>query len=332
MNAVNKNELIGRKASAYAPASTGNVSVGFDLLGAALVRIDQQPLGDTVHVEFSQQDEMINSGEFAHVCPTDKMQNLAWIAYVLFRSKLSNSDEYPAVKMELVKSLPVGSGLGSSACSVVASLTALNRLFELPYTDQALLTLMGEVEAGASGDLHYDNVAPSYFGGLQLMSPHESAPVINLPNPDSWYWVVAFPGFSLPTKEAREVLPKQVDKSVAIYNAQYLSAFVAYLYQGEQTLAAKTIKDVIAEPYRADLIAGFKSSKQHLLEQGALAVGISGAGPTLFALTSDLAQAEKYKNYLEQNYIQQEENQANKGFVHICQCAIQGAKDIELSN
>jgi homoserine kinase len=326
MNAVVKNELIGRKASAYAPASTGNVSVGFDLLGAALIRVDKQPLGDSVYVEFTEQDELVNSGEFAHVCPDDKMQNLAWIAYVLFRSKLADESGYPAVKMELVKSLPVGSGLGSSACSVVASLTALNRLFDFPYSDQELLVLMGEVEAGASGDLHYDNVAPSYFGGLQLMSPHQDAPVINLPNPDSWYWVVAFPGFSLPTKEAREVLPKQVDKSVAIFNAQYLSAFVAYLYQGEQTLAAKTIKDVIAEPYRADLIAGFKTSKQYLLTQEALAVGISGAGPTLFALTTDLSKAQQYKEYLEQNYIL-----ADKGFVHICQCAIQGAKDIQLS-
>jgi len=326
---VINNQLIGRKASAYAPASTGNVSVGFDLLGAALIRLDQKPLGDTVHVEFTEQDQLINSGEFAHVCPQDKMQNLAWIAYVLFRAKLANNGSYPAVKMELVKSLPVGSGLGSSACSVVASLTALNRLFDFPYSDQQLLTLMGEVEAGASGDLHYDNVAPSYFGGLQLMSPHDDpkiAPVIKLPNPDSWYWVVAFPGFSLPTKEAREVLPKQVDKSVAIDNAQYLAAFVAYLYQGEQTLAAKTIKDVIAEPYRADLIAGFKTSKDYLLQQDALAVGISGAGPTLFALTTDLAKAQQYKDYLEQHYLEQ----AGKGFVHICQCATQGAKDIQL--
>ena len=321
-----KTDLIGRKASAYAPASTGNVSVGFDLLGAALIRVDQKPLGDTVHVEFAEQDQLINSGEFAHVCPDDKNQNLAWIAYTLFKGKLNDPEQFPAVKMELVKSLPVGSGLGSSACSVVAGLTALNRLFDFPFTDQELLVLMGEVEAGASGDLHYDNVAPSYFGGLQLMSPHQDAPVINLPNPDSWYWVVAFPGFSLPTKEAREVLPKQVDKSVAIDNAQYLAAFVAYLYQGEQTLAAQTIKDVIAEPYRADLIAGFKTSKQYLLAQDALAVGISGAGPTLFALTTDLTKANQYKEYLEQNYIL-----ADKGFVHICQCATLGAKDIQVS-
>lgn len=319
--------LLGKKASAYAPASTGNVSVGFDLLGAALVRVDGGSLGDTVHVEFAEQEAMSNSGSHAHVCPADKEQNLAWQAYQLFRSKLDEQAQakFPPVAMELVKSLPVGSGLGSSACSVVAALTALNRLFDNYFDDNELLLLMGEVEAGASGSLHYDNVAPSYFGGLQLMSPHPERPIIHLPNPESWYWVVAFPGFSLPTKEAREALPKQYDKAVAIENAQVLSAFVAYLYQGQEQLAANTIKDVIAEPYRAELIKGFSESKQALLEQGALAVGISGAGPTLFALTQEPAQAEQFKQYLEQNYIEQ------TGFVHVCKCAELGAKELDVT-
>lgn len=321
--------LIGRSASAYAPASTGNVSVGFDLLGAALSRIDGEQLGDTVHVTFTEQASMTNSGAFAHVCPDNAEDNLAWQAYLLFLSRLKFEDQtrFPAVSMELVKSLPVGSGLGSSACSVVASLTALNRLFDNYFSDEELMVLMGEVEAGASGDLHYDNVAPSYFGGLQLMSPQQDDPVVHLPTPKEWYWVVAFPGFSLPTKEAREVLPKQYDKSVTIENAQHLAAFVAYLYQGKESLAAATIKDVIAEPYRASLIEGFAENKSALIEQGALAVGISGAGPTMFALTPDLEKAEQFKRHLEQNYIK-----PDGGFVHVCRCAEQGAKQIELSN
>ena len=316
--------LLGKKASAFAPASTGNVSVGFDLLGAALTPIDGQQLGDTVHVEFAEQASLVNSGEFARVCPADKEQNLAWQAYQLFLSKVDAAEQFPPVAMELVKSLPVGSGLGSSACSVVAALTALNRLFEHYFDDNELMLLMGEVEAGASGSLHYDNVAPSYFGGLQLMSPQIEQPIIHLPTPKSWYWVVAFPGFSLPTKEAREALPKQYDKADAIRNAQHLAAFTALLFQGQEVNAAKVIKDVMAEPYRAELIDCFSQTKQSLLNQGALAVGISGAGPTLFAVTNDLSQAENFKQYLQQNYINSE------GFVHICKCADLGAKTIEL--
>lgn len=319
--------LLGKKASAYAPASTGNVSVGFDLLGAALERVDGELLGDTVHVEFAEHESMVNSGSYSHVCPEDKEQNLAWQAYQLFRAKLEPQAQakFPPVAMELVKSLPVGSGLGSSACSVVAALTALNRLFDDYFDDTQLLHLMGEVEAGASGALHYDNVAPSYFGGMQLMAPRQQQPIIHLPNPDQWYWVVAFPGFSLPTKEARAALPAVYDKATAIENAQHLAAFVAYLYQDQQTLAAETIKDVIAEPYRAKLINGFTANKTALLEQGALAVGISGAGPTLFALTDDLVKAEQYQQYLQQNYIEQ------TGFVHVCKCAHVGAKDIDVT-
>lgn len=315
---------LGKKASAFAPASTGNVSVGFDLLGAALKPIDEDiKLGDKVTVEFSEQNEMLNSGTHAHVCPQNENENLAWIAYQHFIEALPNANQYPAVKMILEKNLPVGSGLGSSACSVVASLAALNKLFNFPFSDEQLLVLMGQVEAGASGDLHYDNVAPSYFGGIQLMTSNSDSPVLSLPVPPNWYWVVAFPGFSLPTKEAREVLPSQYSKKDVIENAQNLATFIAYLYQGEEQLAARAIKDVVAEPYRNKLITNFDKSKQHLLSNGALSVGISGAGPTLFAITTKLSDAENYKQYLEQEYINEH------GFVHICQCSDLGAKNLK---
>jgi len=314
--------LLGAKATAFAPASSGNLSVGFDLLGAALCRIDGKELGDRVNVEFAQSDELVNSGDYAHVCPQDPEQNLVWQAYRLFRRGLAE-DTYPKVKMELVKSLPVGSGLGSSACSVVASLTALNRLFDFPYTDAALLQLMGEVEAGASGSLHYDNVAPSYFGGLQLMTKNTEQPVLALPNPSSWYLVVAFPGFSFPTKKAREILPENYAKQEVIANAQNLALFTAHLYRGEEALAARAICDVVAEPYRGPLIEGFIKAKLALTQQGALAVGISGAGPTLFAVTTQLEQAQAFSEYLSQEYIQ-----SSEGFVHICQVAEQGAKQL----
>lgn len=314
---------VGDSATAFAPASSGNVSVGFDLLGAALVRVDGGELGDRVNVEFSEHESLSNSGDYAHVCPADAEQNLAWQAYRLFRSRLTE-DNYPAVKMELVKSLPVGSGLGSSACSVVASLTALNRLFQTPFSDNELLLMMGEIEAAASGDLHFDNVAPSYFGGLQLMSSDAKEPVLSLPLPDSWYVVVAFPGFAFPTKQAREILPKQYDKAVVIENAQNLSSFVTQLYKGEQVKAAKAIKDVVAEPYRGALIKGFVQARDELQNQGALAVGISGAGPTLFCVTTCANQAEQFEQYLKKHYLQSEQ-----GFAHICKVAPNGAKHLD---
>lgn len=316
--------VLGKKAAAFAPASTGNVSVGFDLLGAALRPVDGTLLGDKVTVEFTQEEQLFNKGKYHYVCPRDNEQNLAWIAYRHFIKALALAEPAPNVTLTLEKNLPVGSGLGSSACSVVASLTALNKLFDFPFSDEQLLVLMGQVEAGASGDLHYDNVAPSYFGGLQLMTRSAENPVISLPVPPNWYWVVAFPGFSLPTKEAREVLPVQYSKKDVILNAQNLATFVAYLYQGEEKSAAQSIEDVVAEPYRATLINKFTEVKQSLLGLGALAVGISGAGPTLFCITMNEKDAKSYQTYLEDNYINEQ------GFVHICHCSELGAKSLRV--
>lgn len=321
MSAANiNNSLMGRKASAYAPASTGNVSVGFDLLGAALIRIDQQPLGDSVYVEFTEQDQLINSGEFAHVCPQDKMQNLAWIAYVLFRSKLANHDNYPAVKMELVKSLPVGSGLGSSACSVVAALAALNAFYQYPFDKMTMLKLMGEMEAQISGSLHYDNVAPCYLGGLQLMLPDAENVTRTLPGFEQCFYIMAYPGIEVSTKAAREVLPKSYSRSDAISFAQNLASFVDACHRQDLKQAFANFIDVIAEPYRCHLLPGFEKSREHLLAQGCLAVGISGSGPTLFAVCDNQEKAQDLAQWLEQNYLQTE-----LGFVHVCQLDQEGA-------
>lgn len=73
------------------------------------------------------------------------------------------------VAMTLEKNMPIGSGLGSSACSVVAALMAMNEHCGKPLNDTRLLALMGELEGRISGSIHYDNVAPCFLGGMQLM-------------------------------------------------------------------------------------------------------------------------------------------------------------------
>jgi homoserine kinase len=65
--------------------------------------------------------------------------------------------------------MPIGSGLGSSACSVVAALVAMNEFCGKPLNETRMLALMGEMEGRISGSIHYDNVAPCYLGGMQLM-------------------------------------------------------------------------------------------------------------------------------------------------------------------
>ncbi|NCO72278.1 MULTISPECIES: homoserine kinase [Shewanella] len=295
----------------YAPASMGNVGVGFDLLGAALAPIDGSLLGDRVIISSAVSGISYSQvGEWAHKLPADGKDNIVYQCAEFFLDKLQRHD---GVTICLEKNLPVGSGLGSSASSVVAALYALNEHFGLPFDQQALLALMGEFEGKISGSVHYDNVAPCYLGGMQLMLNSDKQACATIPSFDNWYWVVAYPGISLSTAKMRALLPLQYDKSVAIDFGRYLSAFVHASYQQDAVLAIEMLKDVLAEPYRAAAIPGYTDARAALTDLGMLTTGISGSGPTLFSVTDDLATAEKAKVWLMEHYISEP-----GGFAHIC--------------
>lgn len=106
------------------------------------------------------------------------------------------------VAMTLEKNMPIGSGLGSSACSVVAALMAMNEHCGKPLNDTRLLALMGELEGRISGSIHYDNVAPCFLGGMQLMIEENDIISQQVPWFDEWLWVLAYPGIKVSTAEA----------------------------------------------------------------------------------------------------------------------------------
>lgn len=307
----------------YAPASMGNVGVGFDLLGAALAPIDGSLLGDRVTIEAAGTGiELTLSGPWADKLPQEPQDNIVYQCAEFFLEQANVSAN--GLKLNLEKNLPVGSGLGSSASSVVAALYALNEFFDAPYAEQDLLKLMGDFEGKISGSVHYDNVAPSYLGGMQLMLEAADRICDSIPAFDSWYWVVAYPGISLSTAKMRELMPEQYDKATAIDFGRYLSAFVHASYQQNQELAIAVLKDVLAEPYRASSIPGYEQARQSLGELGMLASGISGSGPTLFSVTQDLETAKQAKALLEQDYLSQD-----GGFAHICKLDMQGTRRVD---
>ncbi|KQN60933.1 MULTISPECIES: homoserine kinase [Rahnella] len=302
----------------YAPASIGNVSVGFDVLGAAVSPVDGTLLGDCVSVEAATEFSLKSEGKFVSKLPDRMEDNIVYQCWQRFCQEIGK--EVP-VAMTLEKNMPIGSGLGSSACSVVAGLMAMNEFCGKPLSENQMLSLMGELEGRISGSVHFDNVAPCYLGGIQLMLEELDIISQNVPSFDDWLWVMAYPGIKVSTAEARAILPAQYRRQDCISHGRYLAGFIHACHTQQPALAAKLMKDVIAEPYRTRLLPGFAEARTAAEEIGALACGISGSGPTLFAVCNDSATAKRMADWLQAHYLQNDE-----GFVHICRLDTAGAR------
>ncbi|WP_313689264.1 homoserine kinase [Pantoea sp.] len=304
----------------YAPASIGNVSVGFDVLGAAVSPVDGTLLGDCVSVAAADSFSLVNEGRFVSKLPANPQENIVYQCWQRFCEAIGK--EVP-VAMTLEKNMPIGSGLGSSACSVVAGLMAMNEFCGKPLNDTELLALMGELEGRISGSVHYDNVAPCFLGGVQLMIEEDGIISQPVPSFDEWLWVMAYPGIKVSTAEARAILPAQYRKQDIIKHGRLLGGFIHACHTGQPALAAKLMQDVVAEPYRTKLLPGFAEARKAAADIGALACGISGSGPTLFAVCNEMATAQRMADWLSQHYLQNEE-----GFVHICRLDTAGARKL----
>ena len=304
----------------YAPASTGNFTVGFDLLGAAFEPLSCELFGDVLEI-LSEQSEMSLSivGRYVHQLPADSSDNLVLRCFTAFEQKVGR--RLPRLALRLHKNLPVGSGLGSSACSIVVACFAFNDYFGQPLTKTQLLQLMAEAEGGVSGSVHYDNVAPSYFGGLQLMLPGSAQICRSIPWFEHWRVVLCYPGTVLSTKAARDVLPKHLSLSDSIAFAGMLSRFVSACYAADEADASTALQDLVAEPARKTLIPELAGIRAALEAQEVLHVGISGAGPTLFALCKDDQQAQLAADYLSRHYAKNED-----ATTQICRLSLSGAR------
>lgn len=307
----------------YAPASTGNVSVGFDLLGAAFEPVDGSLLGDVleIHGEAAELSLTI-SGRYVHQLPVADTDNLVTQAFYAFEQALGKT--LPRLRLHLQKNLPVGSGLGSSACSIVVAFFAFNDYFGQPFSQPQLLKLMAVAEGGVSGSVHYDNVAPSYLGGLQLMLPDSPQVCRALPWFNQWQVVLCYPGTVLSTKMARSVLPQQLPLAQGIQFAGALSRFISALYSNDEQDAALALQDWIAEPARLPLLPELLPLRQALQAQGVLHLGISGAGPTLFAVCSCDATAQQAAVYLQTHYAKNQD-----ALTVVCRLAATGARVLE---
>ena len=305
-----------------APASTGNFTVGFDLLGLALQPVDGSLLGDVLDIESEAASPGLRiSGRYAHQLPSDARENLIVTCLDAFAARIGR--RLPELSLHLHKNLPVGSGLGSSACSIVTACYGFNTYFGHPLPQTELLQLMAECEGGVSGSVHYDNVAPSLLGGLQLMLPGSTEVCRALPWFDHWRVVICYPGTVISTRAARDVLPAQVPRADAVEYAGLLARFISALYARDEAEALDSLKDVMAEPRRLALMPELPVLRALFAEAGIPHLGISGSGPTLFAVCIGDAQAESAADLFRRHY---EKNP--DAMTHVCEMAEHGARSV----
>ena len=279
-----------KSVTAFAPASIGNVGVGFDMLGLAIEGVGdrveaRRTAGDGVRIaEVRGLDGAIHP-DLSNVVE----ENTAGVAA---RALWDAAGESGGVELVVRKGVPLQSGMGSSAASAVAGVVAVNALLESPRALSTLLPYALEGEQIASGTLHADNVAPSLLGGLILSPPVLSPLTLALPAPGGLSSVLVHPDLLVNTAESRRSLAPTCTMEQWLAQQGYLAGFIAGLHAGDFPLIAACLEDVIIEPQRAASVPCFPAAKEAAMAAGALGSSLSGSGPSIFALCeNDRAEA-----------------------------------------
>ena len=264
----------------FAPASISNLGPGFDVLGIAI----RKP-GDFVVAERCKKPGLFFTLDSpVDDIPTSGRENVAGHVASLMLRELKPGF---GIRMTLQKKMPLGSGLGSSGASSVASAVAVNALLTKPLPKTDLLRFAVEGERKASGSPHADNVAPSLLGGLCLIRSYRPLDVLQLPISSRLTWIVVHPHLVVKTKHARSVLPESLKLSTAIQQWGNVGGLTAGLILGNETFLRKCIDDNVAEPVRARFIPGFHEVQSAAMRAGAVGCSISGSGPSLFAIATN---------------------------------------------
>ncbi|MEG5034351.1 homoserine kinase [Microcoleus sp. AT3-D2] len=266
------------------PATTANLGPGFDCIGAALSLYNRFQFS-RLEPSATEKLKITVTGEEAAKVKTDD-SNLAYQAFLKLYDRLNQSP--PPVAIHIDMQVPLARGLGSSATAIVGGLVGTNELAGAPLSQVEVMQLAIELEG------HPDNVVPALLGGCRLAAsntPSGSWEICDIPWHPNIVPVVAIPDFELSTAEARKVLPADYSKADAIFNAAHLGLLVRALETGNENWLRCALQDKIHQPYRQSLIKGYEAVQQAALNAGAYEMVISGAGPTLLALT-DVANAE----------------------------------------
>ncbi|MGB3637894.1 MAG: homoserine kinase [Rivularia sp. (in: cyanobacteria)] len=259
------------------PATTANLGPGFDCIGAALSLYNELKF---IREQVNPNKKLVitvTGSESAKVA-TDE-SNLIYQAFVKFFQHIQQSP--PPIKIEIKLGVPLARGLGSSATAIVGGLIGANVLAG------EILTLSEVMELAITIEGHPDNVVPALLGGCRLAATSDKGwEICDIPWCKDVVPVVAIPDFELSTSEARQVLPTQVSRGDAIFNTAHLGLLLRGLETGNQNWLRAALQDKLHQPYRKSLINNYDEIFTKTLSAGAYGMVISGAGPTLLALTN----------------------------------------------
>ena len=269
-----------QQVTVFVPASIANLGCGFDIMGMAI-----ESAGDIVRMEMSEGDgiEIINKTDFDIPCSVEDN-----VMTPSIKAMLQDRGVKAHIRVTLMGKIMPGSGIGSSAASASAAVFALNHLLGKPYDSKRLVEFAMEGEALSSGGAkHADNVAPALLGGIVLICSYHPFEYITIPFPKDFCAVVAQPHITVKTSESRAVLPEKIPLHDAIQQWANVGGLVSGFMKGDMGLVARSMRDVIVEPYRKRFIPGFDQLGERLMAEGGETFNISGSGPSVFALCKD---------------------------------------------
>lgn len=283
---------------AFAPATVANVACGFDIFGFAV----DQP-GDVVEIRRRDEPGIVITdiiGDEGRL-PRDPAKNAVTVVMLSLLDKLNIKDF--GAEVILHKNMPLGSGMGSSSASAVAGVFALNELLDCPLSSKELLPFAMEGERIASGAAHADNVGPSLLGGFQVIRSYSPLDVFRVSVPSNLHCTLVHPDIEVNTKDARFILRNEVSLKNAISQMGNVAGLITGLIQEDFELISRSLVDVIIEPVRAILIPEFNEVKNAALQSGALGCSISGAGPSMFALSKSPDEAAKIGAAMKETFL-----------------------------
>jgi homoserine kinase len=264
----------------FSPATVANVSCGFDVLGFCL-----DTIGDEMVIRKTDKKGIFITKIEGYNLPFEAKKNVAGVSALALYNDAKPDFGF---EIEIYKKIKPGSGIGSSSASAAGSVFAMNELLGKPYNKTQLINFAMKGEALASGCEHADNIAPGIFGGFTLVKSLSPLEVLQLPTPDDLYVTIIHPQIEVKTSEARAILPKVVPMKDAITQWANVGSLVHALHINDYELIRRSLEDVIVEPYRSQLIPHFSEVKQATLKAGALGCGISGSGPSIYALSKGI--------------------------------------------